>query len=356
MLAVALALTASMAGSSAPRAVEVTRAKVPGTAVEIAIELPGFEAETPDDPKRTLLFGSLGDGVVVSVLYEENFPYLPGSTCVARHAKLPQYKAFKAGSTDCCEFTATLGSPAKKNVKLDQKHYHAFPSTPDFLFDIHLSVMELGRGKYAKTFEREKFQALAQSFQATGRVDAKTGALPEEVYAFRDEAAQVAGDGLAWCEQRCAERVDDWPAAFYLGALAYEREDAERILAGYGRAADLLAAMAERTPKHVLALATACDRAAHACFMRKKFGEAVPWLERLLEQTESADSEAVRRLLPSAHFNLAAGYAKSNQPDKAMESLRAAIAAEPDMRRAAAESELLAPLRSRKDFKELVGS
>jgi tetratricopeptide (TPR) repeat protein len=87
----------------------------------------------------------------------------------------------------------------------------------------------------------------------------------------------------------------------------------------------------------------------------KTYAEAAPWLERLLARTEDDDSEALRRLRPSAQFNLASCYARTNQPDKAMASLRAALAAEPEMKKDAAESELLASLRSRKDFKELVG-
>jgi tetratricopeptide (TPR) repeat protein len=355
ILGAALALLSTATSLSAARAVEATRAKVPGTDVEIALELPNFKAETPDDPGHTLLFGSLGDGVIVSVLYEENFPFLAGSSCVARRSKEPKFKAFKAGDLDGCEFTITVKSP-KRTASFDQKHYHAFPTSPDFLFDIHLSVIEMGRGDHAVTYEREDFQKLAQTFVVKGRVDASKGRFPPEANALRDEAVAGGGDAMAWCEKRCADHPDEWAAHFYLGAVAYEDDRPDDWLKGYGRAAELLGAMQDRTPKHALALATSCDRAANASFARKKYALAVPWLERLLEQTKSDAPEAVQKLRPSALFNLAGCYAKTNQPDKAMDNLRAALAATPGLKKDAAESELFAPLRTRKDFKELVGA
>jgi len=326
---------------------DVQHATIPGQKVEIALTLPGFKAEAPDDPAGTLLFGRLGDGVVVSLLYEDNFPYLPGAERVRRRAKEPKFKSFEAGAVACCEYTADMRG------LVSIKHFFAFPTTEDYMFALHVSVTTPAKGPAPK-FERAEFVALLPSFAVQGRADVGGFALPNEVYAVRDEAAHSGIDGLTWTKKRILERPDDWPTNYYLGALAFEKHDDDLTVKGFGHAAELLAAQSERTPKATVALVRACDTATAANAGRKKYAEAAPWCELLLAKTAADAPADVQKFRHQALFNLACCYAMTHRLDEAMDKLRAALEAEPAFRQKLT-SELLDPLRTRADFKKLGG-
>jgi len=324
---------------------DVQRATIPGQKVEVALTLPGFKSEAPDEPSGTLLFGRLGDGVVVSLLYEDNFPYLPGAERVRRRAKEPKFKSFQAGDVACCEFTADVRG------LVSIKHFFAFPTTEDYMFALHVSVTTAAKGPAPK-FERADFVALLPSFAVQGRADVSGFALPSEVYAVRDEAAHSGIDGLTWTKKRVLERPDDWPTNYYLGALGFEKHDDDLTVKGFGHAAELLAAQSERAPKETKALVKACDMATAANAGRKKYAEAAPWCELLLAKTTADAPADVQTFRHQALFNLACCYAMTHRPDEAMEKLNAALEAAPAFRERLT-SELLDSLRGRADFKKL---
>ncbi|MSR62172.1 MAG: hypothetical protein EXS08_06985 [Planctomycetes bacterium] len=324
---------------------EVQHATIPGQKVEVALTLPGFKAEAPDDPAGTLLFGRLGDGVAVSLLYEDNFPYLPGAERVRRRTKEPKFKSFQAGEVACCEYTADMRGLASI------KHFFAFPTTEDYSFALHVSVTTPAKGPSPK-FERAAFVALLPSFAAQGRADVSGFVLPSEVYAVRDEAADSGIDGLTWTKKRILERPDDWPTNYYLGALGYEKRDDDLTVKGFGHAAELLAALGERPPKATFALAKACDMAAVTSAGRKKFAEAAPWCELLLSATPVDAPADIQKFRHEALFNLACCYAMTRRLDEAMDKLRMALEGAPALRQRL-NSELLDPLRTRADFKKL---
>lgn len=353
--------------------------KIPGQVVEVSVEIPGFrtakqfvdEHGGDKDPaleriaeecaydlahpnERQLLFGVMRGGALVSVLFEENMPYLAAAECGQRWVKESRYKRFEVGELEGCEFR--MEKRAGQGASVGITHWHAFLTTPDYLIDLHVSadVHSFGSGA-SGDFTRADFLAVAKTLTLTGRADVAKLSLPPEVYAFRDEAARAGSDPLGWVSKQCLARKDDWAAAFYLGALADQREKPDVSVQGYSRAAELLGAMRERSAKHSNAFVTALDRAAWTCASQKKYKEAIPFCAKLVEVVPASDPPELRKYREQALYHLACCQAATGKHSAAIETLRQAIAEKPEFKESAAQEELLAPLRTKPEFKKLVG-
>lgn len=363
-----------LVAGSAP---ETIRAKIPGQEVEVSVSIPGFRAATDfvdsgDDPafrrfaadraydlahpnERQLLFGVMRGGAVVSVLFEENMPYLGAEDCGKGWAEESRYQRFRAGELQGCEFR--MESKKGQGASIGITHWHAFLASPDYLIDLHVSADVHTRGSGASAeFTRGDFLGVAKTLALTGRAEVAALALPSEIYAFRDEAA-AAGvpDALGWVSKQCAARKAEWAPSWYRGSLAYQRDKLDVAVESFSRAAELLAALPDRTPKHMNALVRALDRAASICASQKRYKDALPLASRIVEAVASDAPPELRRYREEALYHVAACQAMTGKHSAAIESLRLAIAERPEYRERAASDEMFAPLRTKPGFKELVG-
>jgi hypothetical protein len=325
-------------------------AKVPKRGVEVSLEISEFKPQKTDT-ERILLSGPTHGGGMVSVLWEDNFPYITPSELGKRYEKESGFKTFQVDGIACCQFELNM-----QDVMV-QTTWHAWPTTPDFSFDIHASVTRLKKSApSASAFSKDDFIRLVKTWRVSGKVDRRSLWLPPEVYAFRDDAAKAQGDQLAWVTKQCDERADEWPVHFYLGSLGDQMKKPESTVRGYSRAADLLGAVADRTPKQTGAMVEALDRLAFEMASQKKFADVIPFCSRIVEVVKPNDVEDLRKFREDALYHLACCCAKTEQPDKAMDYLRQAISARPAFKKDAATDDMLAPLRKKPEFKSLVGA
>jgi tetratricopeptide (TPR) repeat protein len=324
---------------------------IPGQPVEISVRLPGFErAQDRPSPERALLYGELEHEATISILYEENFPFISGADSVQARSKAPGFAAFEAGGVAACEFTEALPGG------FTQHTFHAFPSTPEFLFDIHVSTVTgpKDRPRSKDRFSRDELIEIVASFRCTGTVDAKTRMWPPEVYAFRDEAAQHAAEQMDWVVKQCAARADSYEAQFYLGKLAWQDAEADLVLRGFRRAAELLAQKPERTTQMTHALLDSLDSVAAVLAGQKKFRDALPVLQQIVQLTPDDPPAELQEFRVQALYNTVICYAQTKQTALALEGLRQALAARPDLKRRAADDDMLKSLRANKEFQALV--
>ncbi len=326
---------------------EIT-AKVPDQPLEIHLTMDGFEADAGLLTGRAILGGTLESGAVLTVVCEDNMPYLSGADCRERRKGESGFEAFAVGEVAACKFRTSLPANFTKT------DYYAWPVTADHLFVLHASTT---RGKSAakkNEFDKADFEKLVASFRVTGTVDRSTWRLPPEVYVFRDNAAAHAADQLAWVTAECAARPNDFAPHFYLGELAYLVRNADVAVRGYARAAELLGRIEKRTPAQDQALFEALDTQSSAEASRKRFREALEPCERLVAVTAASTHPKAATFRAQALYNVAICHAQTGQAAPAIESLKQAIAVEPKFKERAASDELLKALHSKKEFKALV--
>ncbi len=323
-------------------------AKVEGQPVEVHFAAEGFEADASLVRGRTIAGGGLQGGAMLTVLCEDNLPFLSGADCRERKKGESGFEAFAVGDVAACKLKSSL----REGVTMTD--YYAWPTTPDHLFILHASVTQTKSAKVR--FDKNDFEKLVASFRVTGAADRSGLMFPSEVYAFRDEAARHADEQLAWVTKECAARPDDFAAHGYLGMLGLQHDDQDLVRQGYGRCAEILWALAERSPKHDQLLFQALDRESGAYFARKKYREALAVCQRLGEASAKSTHEKAQAFLAQAHYNSAICHAQTGQAGPAIESLKKAIEVRPEFKDRAAQDELLKSLRTKKEFKALVGA
>ena len=332
---------------------DATRVDLPGQPVHIAIEIPGFQPdELPPDPERVLVSGQTKSGCIVSILYEENFPYVSSKESASRHSTGRRGQGFLVGDVSCCEFKTEIRDT------LVETTFQAWPATPEYQFAIHVSFVVPKRDAgQAGTFSRGDFIELVQSFRIEGKPDTSLLVFPPEAYAFRDEAAQSGGDETyAWLTKQCVMRGGDWVPHLYLGMMAEANDRQSFVVQGYSRAIDLLEDVPNRTVKQSRALMYALERVALVHVAEKKFDKALPFCDRAVRIARPEDPPEILRYREEALFNLACCYAKTGQKEGALSTLQLAIQVRPDFRERAEESELLESLRNLEAFQKLVGA
>jgi len=332
---------------------DVQKAKIPGHDVEVSIAIPGFEAEKGMAvPGRTLIAGKMAKSAVISVLWEQNFPYVTAASCTETYAKATGFQAFTVDEKPCCLYRIEIRDA------ICQSQFYAFVATPDFLITLHVSRTFPIKGSGAeRELKRGEVEAIVKSLALSGNADREKYALPADVYAFRDEAAKAAAGQLDWVQQQCSARPDDWIPHFYLGELAYNERKLEPAARGYQRASDLLAKRSDRSAKETCAFLVALDARAGYCASQKKYDQALPICNQILEVTKGLDATGAKDLKSyreQALYNLACCDAMTSRPVEAMKALRQAIEAQPEFKKRAAEEPCFASLRAKSDFKKLV--
>ena len=332
-----------------PDAIRVDLARQP---VQVSVQIPGFQAdEFPPDPERVLVSGQTKAGCIVSILYEENFPFVSSKDAAARFGTGKRVQGFVVGDISCCEFKTEIRDTIVETT------FQAWPATPEYLFDIHVSFVvpkqDVGQ---AGTFSRNDFIDLVKSFRVDGRPDVSVLAFPPEVYAFRDEAAHVGTDTYSWLAKECVVRTGDYVPNLYLGMLAETNDRQSLVVQGYTRAVDLLESMKGRTAKQSRTLMFVLERAARVHTSEKRFDRALPFCQRSVRLARAEDPPEIQRFREEALFNLACCYAMTQQRDGALSTLELAIAARPDFKERASKSELLESLRHLDAFQKLVGA
>ena len=347
-----LALSAWAQGpapASAPA--EPIRLEVPGQPVHVSVRVPGFQPDTEAlDPERMLLSGKTPAGCIVSILYEENLPFISSKDCATRYSTGRRVQGFVVGDVSCCEFKTEIRDTIVETT------FQAWPATPEYLFDIHVSfVMAKEDSSQKPTFSRSDFIELVRSFHIEGAPDVNRFVFPPEVYSFRDEAAKASGDAYAWLTKQCVMRGGDWVPHLYLGMLAETNDRQSFVIQGYTRAVDLLEGVKGRTPKQAHTLMFALERVAHVHTAEKRFDKALPFCAKAVRIVQAEDPPEIQRFREEALFNLACCYAMTQQREGAMSTLQLAIAARPDFKDRASASALLESLRHLDAFQKLVG-
>lgn len=342
-------LPAALAFLLVPLAMAGERIEValPDGVVKASLEVAGFERATEtQDSDHLLLNGRIGFDAVLSLDFERNFPFLSSAECAKRYAKFPRYAAFDVDGIACCTWEVSVAG-------ITGPTFLACVTTPDYRFSLHASRMSLSKNK-TDVFLRDDFKTLVRTFRCEGRVDAATQKLPATVYAFRDEASAHASEQLVWVEGQSKARPDEWSVHFYFGALGHECGDDARLVRGYERASQLLAAKAERDVKETRALIESYDALGRGYASKKRYRDAIEPLMQLLALVPADAPDDVVAYRTVALYNLARYQAKNGKPDEAMMHLRAALAAQPELKEAAREDELFDSLRSKPEFKKLV--
>lgn len=331
---------------------DVTRVAIPGQPVHVTIAIPGFVADAQSyDPERVLVSGQTESGCIVSILYQENFPYVSSKDAAARLALgRSRGQGFAVGEVSCCESRTEIRDTIVETT------FQAWPATPEYLFDIHVSFVQSREevGQEA-TFTRNAFIDLVKSFRLEGVPDVNLFVFPPEVYAFRDEAARAETDTFSWLSKQCAVRPGDWVPQLYLGMLADANDRHSFVIQGYARAVDLLDDVKDRTAKQTRTLMFALERAALAHADEEKFEKALPFCEQAVRTARPGDPPEIQRFREEALFNLACCYAMVSQRENALTTLKLALEARPDFKERAIASKLLASLRTLDAFRHLVG-
>lgn len=322
------------------------KAAVPDQPVLIMLDLKAFKASKEPDAKNALLFGDLDKGAILSVLYEENAPFITSQEC-AEQRKHSQ--TFTVGDVICVE------SSEKVHGVFETTTFHAFPVTPDYSFDIHVTYVSMP-GHAKARFTREDFSAIVKSFKVEGRADSSKLAFPPAYYTFRDEAAKKASDQLEWVTGQCRERADDAIAHFYRGNLLYQHDKDDLAVIEYSTVSKLLEQRTDRTEKETLVLLHCLDRVALSLGRKKQYAAAIPFCQRIVAATEKLDTARAKGFRMEALYNLAICHAQTKANKEALVFLRQVIALEPRFKKRAADDELLAPLRSSPEFARLTKS
>jgi tetratricopeptide (TPR) repeat protein len=278
---------------------------------------------------------------------EANFPFTSSVDTCKRYAKQPKYAAFDVDGVACCTFEMSMSG-------VTQSSFHAYPTTADYSFDLHVSRTPDAKNK-SGAWSRDDFKELVRTFRCEGRVDAAKLDLPVAAYAFRDEAAAHADDQLAWVEAQAKARPDDWAAHFYLGTLGHEIGDAAREISGHERASQLLAAKAEHDGKELLALVRSYDELSQGYVAKKRHRDAIAPLTKLVALVPSGAAKPLSGHRTVALYRMAQCHAKNGDSDEALTNLRAAILELGALKDAAKQDELFDSLRSKPEFKKLVG-
>ncbi|MFN0006715.1 MAG: tetratricopeptide repeat protein [Planctomycetota bacterium] len=331
---------------------DATRVAIPGQPVQVSIAIPGFVADAQAyDPERVLVSGQTKSGCIVSILYQENFPYVSSKDAAGRLALgRSRGQTFAVGEVSCCE------SRTEVRDTIVETTFQAWPATPEYLFDIHVSFVQSREevGQEA-TFTRNTFIDLVKSFRLEGVPDVNRFAFPPEVYTFRNEAAKAETDSFSWLSKQCAVRPGDWVPQLYLGMLADANDRHSFVIQGYTRAVDLLGDVKDRTAKQTRTLMFALERAALAHVDEEKFEKAIPFWERAVRTAKPGDPPEIQRFREEALFHLACCYAMNSQRENALTTLKLAIEVRPDFKERAIASNLFASLRALDAFRQLVG-
>lgn len=314
--------------------------------VEISLDLEAFQAKDGGKTARALFFGSIAKGANISVLCEENDPFMAGADCLERWKGA---STFTLGDVACVQATDTLGGGVHVSTV-----YHAYVATPDYLYDIHISAGAL-KGKDA-AFEREDFAAIVKSLVVSGRPRTEGRRLPDAYYAIRDEAAKHPKDQLGWVRAYCKEHPEDPLAHLYFARLLHHKEKADLAAAEFVRAADLLTSRADRTEQQTNGLLEALDTAAAFQAGKKAWRAVIALCERVVQATESAPWPRALHFRALAFYHLAIAHAQSKQADQALEFLRQAIELEPARKAQSQQDALFGPLRDKPRFMELTGA
>jgi len=323
---------------------------VPGDVVQVGLSLPRFWADNELAGEGTLWGGkTLGDAIL-TVRFEQNFPFLSGEECVKRWKGMPKFKRFSAGGVACFEYRNEIQKGFVQN------NFYAFLTTPDYVFILHLSQMDMGTLERDETWNRKSFGAIVENFKAEGRTDPSKLRFPVEVYAFRDEVAAQKSGHDKWAERQARERPDEYAPHFYLGVLGLQREDHRLAVRGHERAIELLEGLEKRSPKETRVYANALGGLGESLAALKKFRDALPIFQRLSELADPEDSTPLEAFRNEALYGMAYCHAQARNSKEALRFLRLAIEAQPTQRRRAKQDPLFRPLASSKDFKALVGS
>lgn len=299
---------------------------------------------------RSLAYGGILKEAVINVFYEHNFPYLSSLNYREQWQKKPNYQAFMVNSTACCEYT----NDAKG--AFIQSFYDAHIVTNAFALNVHVSVARIEiKGKPSgPKFTREDFIKIVKSVEIEGEADLSKLKYPKEVYDFRDAASKHEADQLNWVAKECARDADAYAGHFYYGLFAMKRKLPDFASTGFSKAAELLAKKENRTPAEERAFLDALTGGQTALVATKHYREAVNLYQKLLDTIKAESGDEFKKARDESIYGLAVCYVQIAQPERGIETLKNAVAANPLLKRRAKEDPLLAPIRNHREFGKIV--
>jgi hypothetical protein len=345
VIAAGLLLLPSFASQKHP---EIVRASLPGKEVDVAVDLKGFRSAGKESvPGKTILYGTIQDGKVsFSFLYDEGKEMETGAKfrdLWIRNFKLPGVRKFEAKDWACLDLVQDMPVRNFKDV-----HYHAFRGIPGLGLHVHVSATFSGE---SRTFSRDQFQDLVESIRIVDRRGEPT--FPKAVGDVLTEASKHEPDLVAWVEKRCQEQPDDYAPHAALGMIGFTKEDPDRVLAGFGRAVELLGKKEKLGDDETFLLEDAEFSLGWAFYKKEKYVDALPHTQaayRLAGQLK------IRRLQGEATYALACNLALVVDAVQAVQYLKEAIAIEPNYKREAKTEKDFDRIRTNPEFKKLLGS
>ncbi|MBI3819752.1 MAG: hypothetical protein HY286_13735 [Planctomycetes bacterium] len=327
--------------------------QIPGQTVTIHFTADEFKPEQNSQfGGKSLAYGGILKEATLNVYYETNFPYLSSLNYREQWKQRPNYQSYSANNVACCEFT----NEAKG--AFIQSFYHGHVVTNAYAFDLNVTVarIELKGSPPSPKFNRDDFIKIVKSFEVEGEPDIEKYRLPKEVYDYRDTAAKHEGDQLGWVAKEVKKESEDYPLYFYYGVLSMKRKQPDFASTGFSRAAEILMKKEKRTPKEDIAMLDALAGAQMALISTKHFREAATMYQKLLDIVKAESGEEFKKARDESIYGLAVCCAQTSQPERAIETLRNAVAANPLLKRRAKEDPFFAPIKNSKEFTKLVES
>lgn len=345
VLAAGLLLLPSLAVQKHPGKVQAT---LPGKEVDVSVELPDFRAEKSESvPGKTVLYGKIQGGkAVFSIVYDEGKDMETGAKfreLWIRNWKLPGARKFEAKDWACLDVVEDMPVKGFKNV-----HYHAFRSIPDIGLHVHVSAPFTGE---TRNFTRGQFQDIVESIRIVDRRGEPT--FPKAIGDFLKESSKHEPDALAWVEDKCKDKPDDYVPHAALGMMGFTREDPDMILEGFGRAVEILGKKEKLGDDETFLLEDAEFSMGWALYKKTKYAEALPHTQAAYKL---AGQLKIRRLQGETTYALACNHALLGDVPNAVQFLKEAIAIEPDYKNEAKTEKDFDKVRSNTEFKKALGS
>ena len=343
---------------AAPARKDPVVARVPGSFLHVAIDIPGF---TLDDRNATILRKVFGDrGVLIGAvpanltsveLLAEPVTGAPKTDEAWRAHNLDdsgtRWKEFEAAGFACGEISTMVDGSGSHE-------YHAFFVRGGYRFDLHAGEASSPQRKDVLT--REAFVKMIDSVRFGVVRRGTWQQMPEATLAAMHAAISREDGWQAWWKEHGEEAKDDWAVQFAAAELArHFREPPDAQIPSYRRTIDILEARVadkvQLSPQETLALSASEDGFALALLDSGDAEKAIPHLERAL----AVAHDLTAPIRAGVTYNLACAHARLGHEEIAVarlveseEMVAGALA------RAQADSDFDA-IRESKRFREAVG-
>ena len=331
MLLAAAILLASVQDAP-PAKKDTVVARVPGSFLHVAIDIPGF---TLDDRNATILRKIFADrGVLVGAVPSKlaSVELLASKVVEAtqtdeswRDENLSdsgtRWKQFEAAGTACGELSMMIDGSGSHD-------FHSFFVRGGFQFDLH--VGETTTKERQETITKEDFVKMLESLRFAVVRRGTWEQMPEAALDVMHQAIVRKDGWKAWLKERSETAKDDYATQFAAAEVSrHFGAQVEEQIPLYGRAIELLdARISAKEPlssKENLALAASEDGLAIALLDSGEPEKALPHLERALRVAQDLTAP----IRAGVAYNLACAHARLGHEEHAVARLLESESMEP---------------------------